>query len=373
MKKLIFRSFISEVSAFFLISVFSLTLIVWVMQSVNFLDLVSEDGHSLAVYFKYSLFTLPKIINRILVFSFFIATFFTIIKYHDNNEILIFWTNGITKFQFINNILKFSILLFIINLFLSFFIVPESLNKARSFLRDSNIDYFPTLIKPRKFVDSVKSLTIFIEKKNKNGELENIFFKEKIKDRSFKIVSAKKGFVYNKGDNSFLILYNGKITTINDDVSNIINFSKSEFNLSRFSSQTILSPKIQEINSVNLLKCHFMKFNNQTKFKDETNLDCINYEEKEIFKEVSKRVLNPFYMIIVSLISSLLILKSKEESNISQSKIILFTIGIFFLIFGEIMLSISNSINEYKNFFFIYPIIIIFIIYFYIKLKLKFT
>ena len=127
------------------------------------------------------------------------------------------------------------------------------------------------------------------------------------------------------------------------------------------------------VNSINLLKCHFMEFNNQAKFKDDTNLDCVNYEEKEIFKEVSKRVLNPFYMIIVSLISSLLILKSKEESNISQSKIILFAVGIFFLIFGEIMLSISNSINEYKNFFFVYPIIIIFIIYFYIKLKLKFT
>ena len=31
--------------------------IVWIIQAVNYLDLVSEDGHSLKVYFSYTLFT----------------------------------------------------------------------------------------------------------------------------------------------------------------------------------------------------------------------------------------------------------------------------------------------------------------------------
>ena len=45
-------------------TIISLTLIVWVIQAVNYLDFVSEDGHSFKVYFMYSLLSLPKIFNK---------------------------------------------------------------------------------------------------------------------------------------------------------------------------------------------------------------------------------------------------------------------------------------------------------------------
>ena len=90
MKKLIFRSFLKDILTFFVLSTLSLSLVVWVIQSVNYLDLVSEDGHSLKVYFLYTLFTLPKIISKILMFSFFISIFYILLKYEENNEILVY-------------------------------------------------------------------------------------------------------------------------------------------------------------------------------------------------------------------------------------------------------------------------------------------
>ena len=53
MNKLIFRKFSLDILNFFLIASFSITFIVWIVQAVNFLDLVSDDGHSLNVYFYY--------------------------------------------------------------------------------------------------------------------------------------------------------------------------------------------------------------------------------------------------------------------------------------------------------------------------------
>ena len=49
MKKLIFRNIFKDITYFFLITSVSLTLIVWVIQAVNYLDFVSEDGHSFTV------------------------------------------------------------------------------------------------------------------------------------------------------------------------------------------------------------------------------------------------------------------------------------------------------------------------------------
>ena len=51
MEKLIFKKFFRDTLSFFLIGTISLSLIVWVIQAVNYLDFVSEDGHSFKVYF----------------------------------------------------------------------------------------------------------------------------------------------------------------------------------------------------------------------------------------------------------------------------------------------------------------------------------
>ena len=71
MEKLIFRKFFKDTFYFFIISTLSLTLIVWVIQAVNFLDFVSEDGHSFKVYLYYTFLSFPKIFSRLLLFIFF--------------------------------------------------------------------------------------------------------------------------------------------------------------------------------------------------------------------------------------------------------------------------------------------------------------
>ena len=60
MEKLIFKKIIKDVSLFLFISIMCVATIVWIIQAVNYLDLVSEDGHSLKVYFAYTLFHCQK-------------------------------------------------------------------------------------------------------------------------------------------------------------------------------------------------------------------------------------------------------------------------------------------------------------------------
>ena len=104
MEKLIFRKFFFDIIGFFLIGILCLSLIVWVIQAVNYLDFVSEDGHSFKVYLYYTFLSFPKIFSRLLLFIFFISIFYTILRYEEKNELVILWTNGIKKkiFEFYN-------------------------------------------------------------------------------------------------------------------------------------------------------------------------------------------------------------------------------------------------------------------------------
>ena len=109
MKKLIFKKFAKDIFQFFLLVSISISLIVWVIQAVNYLDIVTEDGHGFRVYFLYTLLSLPKIFSKILPFIYFISIFYIILKYENNNELIIFWTIGIKKLDFVNILIIFSI------------------------------------------------------------------------------------------------------------------------------------------------------------------------------------------------------------------------------------------------------------------------
>ena len=175
----------------------SISLIVWVVQAVGFLDFVTEDGHGLYVYFLYSFLNFPKMVHRILPFVFFISLFYQLSQYELKNELLIFWTNGITKIKFVNVIIGYSLIIFLLQLFLGAYVSPLGQNEARSHLRNSNIDFFPSLIKEGKFIDTVSNLTIFIQSKDSFGNYENIFLKEDIINTELndsQIIYAKKVF-----------------------------------------------------------------------------------------------------------------------------------------------------------------------------------
>ena len=134
-------------------------------------------------------------------------------------------------------------------------VVPKSQEVARSELRKSDVDFFEGLIKPKKFNDTIKGLTVYAEDKNINGEFKNIYIKKNSTDNDFQITFAKKGIFELKGNKKILVLYDGK--TLNNNGNNITNFdfSKSDFGLSNMESHLVTHQKIKEQTTLTLLNC----------------------------------------------------------------------------------------------------------------------
>ncbi len=370
MKKIIFKNFFRECTEFFILSSFAVTIIVWVIQAVNYLEFVTEDGHSFKIYFLYTIFSLPKIFNKLLPFMFFFSIFITLIKYEEQNQTLIFWINGIKKLTFINIIVLYSFFFLILNFFFSLYIVPLSQDKARSFIRESNIDYLPLLVKPKKFIDTVERLTIYSDKKNKNT-LENIIIKDSFSNSKSKIIYAKKGFFTENNGNNLLILTSGKILNINDGNTNSFDFNETQINLSKYTSKTTKTPKIQEVDTKRLLNCLLERKittdevrGKNLKFICKKNLDLKN----KISQELYTRFFKPFYIPLLAFVSGLLLIKSKNSQAYSSYKIKIFLSGVIIISFSEISAKFY-SVNLGESFLIlITPLILFFLMYlFFIK------
>ena len=371
MKKIIFKNFLKETLEFFVLSSCAVTIIVWVIQAVNYLEFVTEDGHSFKIYFLYTIYSLPKIFNKLLPFMFFFSIFFTLVKYEEQNQTLIFWTNGINKLTFLNVIISYSFLFLILNSFFSLYVVPISQDKARSFIRSSNIDYLPLLVKPKKFIDTVERLTIYSDKKNKNT-LENIIIKDSFSRSKSKIIFAKKGYFSENSGNNYLILTNGKILNINEGKTNSFDFNETQINLSKYTSKTTTTPKIQEVNSRNLFKCLLKK---EEQIYDNVNSDfkCRNKLSfrNKISQELLSRIFKPFYIPLLSLIAGYLLIKSKNSQNFTNYKFKVFATGITAISFSEISTKFySANINE-SILIIMMPFIFFFLFYIFFMKKIN--
>jgi len=343
MKKIIFKNFLRETTIFFLLSCSSVALIVWVIQAVNYLGFVTEDGHGFKIYFLYTLLSLPKIFNEILPFMFFFAVFFTLVKYEDQNQTLIFWSNGIKKSEFLNIIIKYSLIFLILQSVLNIFFVPFTQDKARSFIRQSNVDFLPSLVKPKKFMDTVEKLTIYVDKKNALDQFENIVIKDTYNKNDSRIIYAKTGFFSQFNDQNFLILNEGKILNINEGKTTVINFNKTQLNLSDYSSKTTKYPKLQEVSVFVLSKCLLQPKDQRTQImlgdKNEYGFQC-SHELKQlnnISQELFSRVFKPLYFPLLAIVSALLLIKSKNSIGYSRYKIMIFIIGVLLISFSEIL------------------------------------
>ncbi len=357
MKKIIFRKFLVDYLSFFIIALLSSSVIIWVFQAVNYLDIMIEDGRDYIVYVKFSLLNFPKILTRLMPFVLFFSLFYVTTKYENNNQLIIFWNFGVHKIDLTNFIIKVSLILMLIQITLLSLIVPKSQDLARNYIRNSNVNFFENFIKPQKFNDTIRGVTIYTEKKDKNGNLYNLYLKKEVENNQFQITYAKKGVFKEFNKIPVLILYDGE--TIKGGSKGIANFkfSKSDFPLNNFETNTTTYIKTQELSTLKLFNCINSIYLSKLKKPDRSIENCTIQNSKKILEEFYKRIFVPFYIPLLVLITFLLMLSSKENNNYSKLKIFTFLFGFFFIIFAETTVKLISD-NLYEN---LYIVIIPFI------------
>ena len=338
MKKLIFRKVGKDTFSLFIILSLSLGLIVWTLQAVNYLDFVTQDGHGFQTYFLYSLFNFPKIVHRLIPFVFFISLFLILINYETRNELLIFWTHGITKVNFANKILILSIILFFFQILIGGYISPLSQFKSRMILKDSDVNYFSSLIKEGKFINAVSGLTIFIQKKENDGSFKNIYLDDSSK-RATKMTYASSGQIIDRNNEKVFKLFNGSVINKKENKINVFEFDQIDINLSEYSTNTILTPKLQETSSQKLLNCSLNSF--YKKFK--INERCDSTLIPEINRELLKRFYKPIYIPIIAIICCFLIILPKNSTRYKLQTKLTFLFGFLLIVFSETTLRYSTE------------------------------
>ena len=401
LKNKIYRYLSKEIFKSFITFLFAFAAIAWTVRAVNFLDLIVDDGHSIRTYLYYSILVLSTVITKFIPISFLIALIMSIIRFQKQNELIILWSSGVSKIQIVNLFFKISLIITLFQMTLSVLVTPYALNKSRSIIKNAEMTSIFSITKANDFSDTLKHLTFYVEKKTQGKLMENIFIKDTTgvlgnmmvnkENSGDTTIIAKKGYV-DKNLNNRLFLFDGIIQSKNKDneIKNIT-FKKTQILLDGYVNRSIKQPKIQETNSLQLIKCYLFKIKYNTinysrsDLYDAGRIQCpymyslnFNYEHKrykeiafdKIFEKnflttrenISKRFGIPLFIPLIALISSFLLISGKIKSYNFFRKYFYFIISFLLLITVEIVvkytgLSILNLLTFFLIPFLIFPII----------------
>ena len=370
MKKTIYKYIFYEFTRYFTITLFALAAIVWSVQAVNFLDLVTEDGHAFSVYFSYSLLTLSKVLTKLIPFSFLISATLTILKLEKDNELIILWTSGLNKIFIVNHLIYISLLVMFLQLILTSAVNPTLLNESRILLKNSKLEFVSSMFKEKQFNDTVEGLTIFIEKKTDDQIYKNVF----IRDEGAVLTSvgtlsstifAKSGYVSK--DKKSLILFDGNIQKLNTDGKiNIVKFEKTFLNIAEISTKSITEPKIQETSTIRILRCL------QNKNVILHNCNPTKKTRMDTKIEINKRFGMPFYIPLLALICCFLLDSRRDRKIYNLNKYIYFFVGFVILVAAEISVRYSGISWNHTAMYYLIPAGVIPLLYFILIRKFKY-
>ncbi len=330
---------IREIASSFLFLVLLISAILWMGQGLRHIDLLTSENISFFSYFSYVILLLPKILLLTIPICIFLSVLLSLTRLKNDSELIILWATGKSdRSILLKPILFLTTLIYLLLIILSVYITPNSLYEIRQKIieiRSSGIH--SSILKEKKFISPVSSLTIFLQEKNGNI-INGLLIHDLGKQDKPQTYIAQSGEFIEEGNKKILRLYNGSIQIFESNQNKIseIAFDTYDLNLSPYNKEEnthVYSDELYTSAIVSNLKGKSPKY--------------FSKYEKEQYAELHSRIINPIYIFIYSLIPLLTI----RLSNNSLGRWLFPTIfiSIAALLIQIVQITLSNLLVDMNN------------------------
>jgi len=302
---------------------FVMTCLVFILNILKEIEFFSDKEANSLYPIYLSLMSSPSIIFEMLPFIFLISTQFFFLKLFNNDEINIFKYSGLKNIKIISILSFVSLFIGILSITVLYSLSSNLqhyyLQVKNQFSKDKL--YLAVINKNGLWIKDVvdKQTSIINSSKIDNNFLTNTFITTF--DEDFNLIRSLKSDKIDIKNNEWLIY---DATIFKDNVSqksDLIKF-RSNFNQKRIESL------FSNLSSLSLLKLIDLRQNYQS----------LNYSTVDVDIQIYKVATYPLFLIIMTILSSIIMLNTKKSS----SKVLKIIIGLFFSV---VIYYINNFFN----------------------------
>lgn len=172
-----------------------LTTLVWITQIMKLLYLL-DKGVSAMDFLGVVVLIIPSLLFSVMPMVTLIAVVSTYSKLKEERQIIVLKNSGLDDFSIAKPALIIAAIITVFSFFLSAYLMPLSYNTLKNKLSFMRNNYISNIIDVRKFNQISKYYTIYIDKKDSNGNLEGIILFDNSVQNSKSVLFAKYGNVY---------------------------------------------------------------------------------------------------------------------------------------------------------------------------------
>ncbi len=312
----------------------TLAAIILLTQSLKFLELIINSGASSGAFWMLAFLALPRFFEVILPIAIMIAGIFVYNRMTTDSEVIVMRAAGKSPLQIARPGLILSLIVTVILLFITTWLAPVSLAQMVKMRQVVKAQYSTLLFQQGIFNEIGKNLTVYIDKRTPNGELEGLLIYDSRPENTVPVtVVAKRGVVVATDEGQQVLVYDGSRQEFNKrtGVLNRLDFKRYSIDLPDSLAIRTRWKEPNERTFMELLQ------------PDEQNAIDLKYKNEFII-EANRRIAGSFLpLTFISVTLCFLLLGSLNRRG-QSARVLLAVISVIFL--QSIYLSIFGFVGK---------------------------
>lgn len=304
----------------FLLVTFSLMSILWLTQSLRFIEMITNKGLPISLFIKMTSCLMPRLYAILSPISLFVAVLFVYNRMLSDRELVVIKSAGISPWQSAKPALFMGILVSLFAVYVNNVATPSAEKKFQDLEWQVKNDVSHLMFREGEFTTLSNNLTVFITSHKKDGSVEGVMINDERNPKVKVTVAAESGVIIYTEQGPRIVLINGIRQEVNNQTSQFSSLSFDRYSVDFGASQN-KRRKAASARSKTLTEL----------LNASSNPNLSPAEARRYIVEGNRRLLNPFYNFVMSLLACVGLLVGNFNRR-GQGKIISFSILLMVMI-----------------------------------------
>lgn len=316
-----------------LVITMTLTGIIWLTQSLKFIDLIVNRGLDVSTFLYLSSLLIPSLLLILLPIALFISVLYVYNRMISDREIIVYKSAGLSRLQLAYPAFVVAGFITLFAYLVSLYLMPLSYKEFKDMQAFIRNNYASVLLQEGVFSTPTKTLTVYIESRGKDGLLKGILVHDSRDAEKPVTMMAQEGRLIQTETGPKFYLINGNRQEIDKKEGNLslLYFESYPFDLSVYSSEVERSSRVPEEMHLNEL------FFPEERFRGK--------DRNKLIAEGHNRLTWPLLTILLTLLGLSALFSGQFNRRGQWKRILSATITGCFVIIGQIILKSIIVIN----------------------------
>jgi lipopolysaccharide export system permease protein len=219
----------------------TLTCVVWLTQSLRFVEMIVNTGLSVTTFVTFTLLLLPSFLSLIGPIAVFAAVMFTYSKMLNDSEIVVLRASGMGPLRIGRPALLLAGIVMLLGYFNTTYLMPASFREFKDLQRELRSELSSLFLQEGIFNPVVDGITVFIRERSESGQLFGIIIHdERIPEKPVTMM-AEQGAIVSSDKGPRVLMVNGNRQEVRQDDGrlSLLYFDRYTFDLSSLNETEI--------------------------------------------------------------------------------------------------------------------------------------